>query len=88
MHIMGVPRCEAHGLRIVVCGLPIFFYLLTRLARLCRYYLNRRSTRILRAVIRPGADDQVQGALVQLELSRPRPWIETASRGRFEQVFQ
>ncbi|CAK9098913.1 Respiratory burst oxidase homolog protein F (Cytochrome b245 beta chain homolog RbohAp108) (NADPH oxidase RBOHF) (AtRBOHF) [Durusdinium trenchii] len=63
---IGIP------LVIVVCGLPILLYTLTRLARLLRYYLNARTVRILRAVVRPGQEEPVDGALVQLELSRPK----------------
>ena len=62
---IGIP------LVLVVCGLPILLYVSARLARLLRYYLN--SVRVLRAVVRPGpGKTEAEGALVQLELSRPR----------------
>lgn len=53
---MRCRRTVSH-VRIVVCGLPILLYTLTRLARLLRYYLNARTVRILRAVVRPGQEE-------------------------------
>eukprot|EP00435_Cladocopium_sp_Y103_P066471 s922_g28.t1 len=62
---IGIP------LVIVVCGLPILLYAATRVARLFRYYCAGRSVKVLRAVVRLGKDDGLEGSLVQLEVTKP-----------------
>ncbi|CAK9009431.1 unnamed protein product [Durusdinium trenchii] len=56
-------------LALLVCGLPVLVYLLSRLVRLLRCCLPSPS--LVRAVIRGETEE---GSLVQLEVARPRCW--------------
>jgi len=62
--------------------IPILLYSLDRAMRVIRYYANRNIVKIKAAIVRPGKDGKIKGALTKLIIKKPK-WFWSFKSGMY-----